>query len=83
MTTQDQDAEKARRFRSNFICQATILVARVVGSVGTWTRSRSESGRACIFPLLQIVDRACTRMDDAYPHLQLDAPALEALLRDL
>ena len=33
MAIHDEDAEKTGRFRSKFICQATILVARLVGSV--------------------------------------------------
>ena len=69
MAVQDQAAEKTGRFRSKFICQAPILVAPVVGSVGTWPRSRSESGRACIFPLFQIVDRACRWVPDGLTRL--------------
>ena len=46
MAVQDQAAEKTGRFRSKFICQAPILVAPVVGSVGTcwWQVKKRASG---------------------------------------
>ena len=49
MAVQDQAAEKTGRFRSKFICQAPILVAPVVGSVGTWTGQGQKAGERAFF----------------------------------
>ena len=68
MAVHDEEAEKTRVFRSKFACQSTILVARVVGSVGTCFKVKSKGGRAAISPLSSKVDRACMRMDDGLTH---------------